>query len=52
MNRYNVLVEVTIEGTLYPVSSVVELSEEVAAPFVEAGQLSLVVDEAPAEASA
>ena len=50
MNRYNVLVEVTVEGTVYPVSSVVELSEEVAAPLVEAGTIALVVDEAPADA--
>jgi hypothetical protein len=48
MNRYNVLVEVTIDGTVYPVSSVVELTEEVAASYVEAGNLELVVDEATA----
>jgi hypothetical protein len=51
MNRYNVLVEVTVEGTVYPVGSIVELTEEVAAPLVEAGELSLVVDEAPAAPS-
>jgi len=47
MNRYNVLVEMTIEDAVYPVGSVVELEAEVAAPSVEAGELELVVDEAP-----
>ena len=41
MNSYRVLEEVEIDGTTHEVDAVVELSEEVAAPFVEAGQLSL-----------
>ena len=45
MNRYNVLVETTIEGTVYPASSIVELTEEVAASLVEAGNLELIASE-------
>lgn len=44
MNRYNVLVEITIEDAVYPVGSIVELEAEVAAPSVEAGELELIVD--------
>lgn len=44
MNKYKVLAEFELDGAVQTVDSVVELSEEAAAPFVEAGQLELVAE--------
>lgn len=42
MNSYKVVVEFELDGAVQAVDSVVELSEEVAAPLVAEGKLELV----------
>ena len=44
MPKYKVLAEFEHEGAAQAVDSVVELSEEVAAPLVAEGKLELVVE--------
>lgn len=50
MSQYKVTDVFELEGVMQPVDSVVELSEEVAAPFVAEGKLAAV--EAPVETPA
>lgn len=52
MNKYKVLEDITIGDTTHSVDSEVELTEEVAAPFVEEGKLELVTDEEAEEEAA
>ena len=47
MNKYKVIAEVEINGSLQFVGTEVELSAEDAASFVEAGQLEIVGESAP-----
>jgi hypothetical protein len=47
MNKYKVITEVEINGSLQFVGTEVELSAEDAASFVEAGQLEIVSESAP-----
>ncbi len=44
MPKYNVLVEFELEGIAQAVGSQVELTEEVAAPLVEAKNVELVAE--------
>lgn len=45
MPKFKVLQEVEIEGTTHAVDSEVELTDEVAAPLVEAGSLEAVASQ-------
>lgn len=47
MNKYRVIAEVEINGSLQFVGTEIELSAEDAASFVEAGQLEIVGESAP-----
>ncbi len=44
MKKYKVLVEFTLDETVHAVDSVVELSDEVATPLVEQGNLVVAED--------
>jgi len=46
LNKYKVLAEVEINGSLQFVGTEVELSAEDAAPFIEAGQIEVVRESA------
>ena len=49
VKKYKVLVEFGHDDKLQPVDTVLELTEEVAAPLVEAGKLEEVVEPTEAE---
>ncbi len=51
MSQYNVVTVFDLDGVMQPVGSVVELSDEAAAPLLEQGVVSLVVEETAPEST-
>lgn len=52
MKNYKVLVEFELDGTAQAVDSVIELSEEVAAPLVEEGKIAEEISSSEDDSSA
>ena len=49
MAQYKVLEVFELDSVMQPVDAVVELADDVAAPLIEGGKVSLVAEEAPAD---